>query len=30
VLIQDGFIVDVWFGAIGADPLREKLNTLAS
>jgi len=30
VLIQDGFIVDLWFGAIGADSLREKLNTVAS
>ena len=30
VLIQNGAIVDVWFGAIGADSLRAKLNTVAS
>jgi hypothetical protein len=29
VLIQSGVIVDVWFGAIGHDALREKLNTVA-
>jgi hypothetical protein len=29
VLIQSGVIVDVWFGAIGAESLREKLNTVA-
>ena len=29
VLIQSGVLVDVWFGAIGADSLREKLNTVA-
>lgn len=28
VLIQEGVIVDVWFGAIGADALREKLDTV--
>ena len=29
VLIQSGAIVDVWFGAIGDDALREKLDTVA-
>jgi hypothetical protein len=29
VLIQSGVIVDVWFGAIGAESLREKLDTVA-
>jgi len=29
VLIQDGVIVDVWFGAIGDEALREKLDTVA-
>ena len=30
VLIQNGVIVDVWFGAIGAEALREKFNSVAS
>jgi hypothetical protein len=29
VLIQSGVIVDVWFGAIGDEALREKLDTVA-
>ena len=29
VLIQSGAIVDVWFGAIGHEALREKLDTVA-
>jgi hypothetical protein len=29
VLIQNGVIVDVWFGAIGDEALREKLDTVA-
>ncbi len=29
VLIQSGVIVDVWFGAIGAEALREKFDTVA-
>jgi hypothetical protein len=29
VLIQDGVIVDVWFGAIGHEALRQKLDTVA-
>jgi hypothetical protein len=29
VLIQDGVIVDVWFGAIGDAALREKLSAVA-
>ncbi|MEN8239055.1 MAG: hypothetical protein ABFR53_07635 [Actinomycetota bacterium] len=30
VLIQNGVIVDAWFGAIGSDALREKFATVAS
>lgn len=30
VLIQDGFVVDVWFGAIGDEALREKLDSVSS
>ena len=29
VLIQSGVIVDVWFGALGDEALREKLDTVA-